>query len=238
LRIALLEDDRLLAQLMEGWLVEAGYECQVFNQGKPLIYHLCRDTFDIIILDWMLPDTDGIQVLQWIREHVDWHIPVLFVTGKDEEADIVQALNQGADDYMVKPVKRLEMLARITAVSRRILPQDETQKVLEFGYYKIDANSRTVFVKDQPIELTQKEFELILFLFRCAGRVLSRGHILESVWGRNPNLNTRTVDTHVSRIRNKLDLRPEHGWQLKAVYQHGYRLEQTEESLSPSPPPT
>jgi DNA-binding response OmpR family regulator len=103
---------------------------------------------------------------------------------------------------------------------------------LDFGQYRIDVNTRTVSLNNMPVDLTQKEFDLVLFLFRNAGRVLSRGHILESVWGRNPNLNTRTVDTHASRIRNKLDLKAEHGWQLKAVYQHGYRLEQSEELSS------
>ena len=113
-------------------------------------------------------------------------------------------------------------------MSRRAIAQDEGQKILEFGVYTVDLTTRAVLLNGQPIELTQKEFDLTVFLFRGAGRVLSRGHILESVWGRSPDLNTRTVDTHVSRIRNKLDLRPEHGWQLKAVYQHGYRLEPVE----------
>lgn len=227
MRVALLEDDLSLAEIMRSWLVKAGYECQLYTQGKVLIRELGRDTFDLIILDWMLPDIDGIQVLTWIRNNIDWSIPVLFVTGKDEEADIVQALEQGADDYMAKPVKRLEMLARLKAISRRSINQEET--LLEFGHYRINVPSRTVYLNDKPLELTQKEFDLVLFLFRCAGRVLSRGHILESVWGRSPDLNTRTVDTHMSRIRNKLDLKAEHGWQLKAVYQHGYRLEQTQD---------
>ncbi|MEZ5583874.1 MAG: response regulator transcription factor [Candidatus Competibacteraceae bacterium] len=228
MRIALLEDDALLAQLMSTWLAEAGHECTVFNTGKQFTHSLRRETFDVLVLDWMLPDTDGIQVLQWIREHIDWPIPVLFVTGRDEEVDIVKALNQGADDYMTKPVKRLEMLARITAISRRSASQDN-KDILEFGRYRIDLNTRTIYLDDQPIELTEKEFELGLFLFRYASRVLSRGHILENVWGRNPNINTRTVDTHISRIRHKLNLNAEYGWQLKAVYQHGYRLEQSEE---------
>jgi len=228
LRIALLEDDPLLAKMMQGWVAEAGYDCQVFGLGKTFIYHLCQDTFDLLVLDWMLPDTDGIEVLRWIREHIDWPIPVLFVTGKDEERDIVLALEQGADDYMVKPVKRLELLARIKALGRRAIPQDDKQQVLDFGQYKCDLTVRKVYLNDNLIELTQKEFDLVLFLFRYAGRVVSRGHILESVWGRNPNLNTRTVDTHISRIRAKLELGPEHGWQLKAVYQHGYRLEQVD----------
>ncbi|HND98853.1 response regulator transcription factor [Plasticicumulans sp.] len=228
MRVALLEDDRPQAEMMRTWLVEAGHDVQVFVQGKALVRELGRDSYDLVVLDWMLPDIDGIQVLKWIREHVDWPMPVLFVTGKDEEDDIVQALDNGADDYMVKPVKRMEMLARLKAVSRRAIAQDEGQKILEFGVYTVDLTTRAVLLNGQPIELTQKEFDLTVLLFRGAGRVLSRGHILESVWGRSPDLNTRTVDTHVSRIRNKLDLRPEHGWQLKAVYQHGYRLEPVE----------
>ena len=228
MRIALLEDDRPQAELMHGWLVDAGHDCQIFGEGRILIRGLGRDTFDLIVLDWMLPDTDGIQVLGWIRSHIDWPIPVLFITGKDAEADIVQALDAGADDYMTKPVKRLEVLARIKAVSRRATHQDESQPILDFGRYVINVTARTVYLNGSPIELTQKEFDLVLFLFRCSGRVLSRGHILESVWGYSPDLNTRTVDTHISRIRHKLALKVEHGWQLKAVYQHGYRLEQSQ----------
>lgn len=230
MRIALLEDDPLLAKMIQGWLAEAGYDCQVFGLGKKFIYHLCQDTFDLIVLDWMLPDTDGIEVLRWIREHIDWPIPVLFVTGKDEESDIVLALEQGADDYMVKPVKHKELLARIRALSRRAIPKNDKQQVLEFGQYRFDLIAHKSYLNDVPIDLTQKEFDLVLFLFRYAGRVISRGHILESVWGRNPALNTRTVDTHISRLRSKLQLGPEHGWQLKAVYQHGYRLEPLEAS--------
>ncbi len=228
MRVALLEDDRPQAEMVRAWLAEAGHDCQVFGLGKALLRELGRDSYDFVILDWMLPDTDGIQVLRWIREHVDWPMPVLFVTGRDEEADIVEALNAGADDYMTKPVKRFEMLARLKALARRAIPQDEGAKVLEFGQYTVDLGTRSILLNDAPVELTQKEFDLALFLFRGAGRVLSRGHILESVWGRSPDINTRTVDTHVSRIRNKLDLRAEHGWQLKAVYQHGYRLEPIE----------
>ncbi len=226
MRIALLEDDSLLAKMIQTWLTDVGHDCQIFGEGKKLIRRLNRDSFDLIVIDWMLPDVDGIHVLRWIREHIDWSIPVLFVTGRDDESDIVQALNEGADDYMTKPVKQLELLARIKAIGRRALPQEDDRRVMEFGAYTIDSNTRTVCLSGTAIDLTQKEFDLVLFLFRSEGRVLSRGHILETVWGQSPDLNTRTVDTHISRIRNKLNLKAEHGWQLKAIYQHGYRLEQ------------
>ena len=229
MRLALLEDDALLAEIMRTWLSEAKHDCLVFGDGKTFMHSVSRDHYDALILDWMLPDTDGIQVLRWVREYIDWPIPVVFVTGKDEESDIVQALSQGADDYMIKPIKRFELLARLQAVCRRVTPQDHSN-LLQFGIYRIDPNTRTAYLNDTSVELTEKEFDLVLFLFRYAGRVLSRGHILESVWGRNPDLNTRTVDTHISRIRQKLNLTAEHGWQLKAVYQHGYRLEPSNNS--------
>jgi len=230
LRIALVEDDQTLAEMMAFWIREAGHECHVLNVGSALIRELGHDSLDTIILDWMLPDTDGLQLLQWIRKNVNWPIPVIFVTGKDTETDIVRALTEGADDYMSKPVQRFELLARIDAVSRRSQVQDSSQQMLEFGVYTIDVKTRTVSLSNTPIEMTQKEFDLVLFLFRNAGRILSRGYIMESVWGRSPDLNTRTVDTHMSRIRSKLKLRAENGWRLRAVYQHGYRLEPTQQT--------
>ncbi len=235
MRVALLEDDPAQAELMRVWLEGDGHECHGFALGKSLIRCLQRDTFDLIILDWMLPDIEGIQVVQWIRAHLDWPVPVLFVTARDAEADVVSALESGADDYMSKPVKRFEMIARIRAITRRALPSNEDGNLITLGAYQINNQIRSVQVNGQPVELTQKEFDLVWFLFRNVGRVLSRGHILEGVWGFSPSLNTRTVDTHISRIRTKLALKGDHGWQLRAVYQHGYRLERTDEVVSLSP---
>jgi DNA-binding response OmpR family regulator len=173
----------------------------------------------------MIPDMDGYEVLGWVRQNFEWPIPVVFVTAKDEEDDIVRALEQGADDYIVKPAKQRELVARITAVARRVAPVDEAHSVIDFEPFHIDLTNHEVRKAGQRIDVTQKEYELIVFLFRNMGRVLSRAHILESVWGRNPDINTRTVDTHVSRIRTKLALAPEMGWKLSSIYQHGYRLE-------------
>lgn len=229
MRITLVEDDSALAEMMAYWIRSAGHDCRVLKEGSTLIRELGHDSIDTVILDWMLPDTDGIELLRWIRQNVNWPLPVIFVTGKDSEADIVQALTEGADDYMTKPVQRFELLARIDAVSRRSQVHESAQSLLEFGSYTIDVETRSVSLNGEPIELTQKEFDLVLFLFRNAGRILSRGYIMESVWGRSPDLNTRTVDTHMSRIRSKLKLRAENGWRLRAVYQHGYRLEPSQQ---------
>jgi len=184
-----------------------------------------EQNFDIVILDWMLPDINGDKVLEWVREKVNWDIPVLFITMRDSERDIVYALEHGADDYMTKPVKQMEMLARINALSRRKTPKPTKDKIIIIDDYTIDIESRSVMRNNKAIQLTQKEFELIAFLFTNLNTVLSRKFILENVWGHTSDLHTRTVDTHISRIRNKLELGKNEHWRLSAIYHHGYRLE-------------
>lgn len=225
MRIALLEDDQDQAVLFLEWLKSAGHTCEHFKSGKQFIRNIKHDSFDALILDWMIPDMDGYEVLGWVRENFDWPVPVVFVTAKDKEDDIVRALEQGADDYIVKPAKQRELLARIAAVARRAASVDDAQTTIQFDPFQIDLANHEIRKDGQRIEVTQKEYELVVFLFRNIGRVLSRAHILESVWGRNPDINTRTVDTHVSRIRTKLVLAVEMGWKLSSIYQHGYRLE-------------
>lgn len=225
MRIALLEDDQDQANLFLEWLKGAGHTCEHFKSGKLFVRNIRHDSYDMLILDWMVPEIDGFEVLAWVRENFDWPIPVLFLTARDDEDDIVRALQQGADDYVVKPAKQRELLARITAVARRASAVDEAATQVAMPPYLIDLANHAVYREGVRVEVTQKEYELIVFLFRNIGRILSRGHILESVWGRNPDVNTRTVDTHVSRIRGKLEITPESGWKLSSIYQHGYRLE-------------
>ncbi len=225
MRVALLEDDQDQANLFLEWLKGAGHSCEHFKSGKQFVRTIKHDSFDALILDWMVPDMDGYEVLGWVRQNFEWPIPVLFVTAKDKEDDIVRALEQGADDYIVKPAKQRELLARITAVARRVATVDDSLSIIDFEPFHIDLANHEIKKSSLRIEVTQKEYELIVFLFRNIGRVLSRAHILESVWGRNPDINTRTVDTHISRIRTKLTLAAEMGWKLASIYQHGYRLE-------------
>ena len=186
---------------------------------------LNTESFDVIMLDWEVPDMSGFEVLQWIRENLDWSCPVIFITQRDQEEDVVKAFEAGADDYMAKPINRAEMLARINAIHRRNNPPDENETILDIPPYVIDLKKRKIVCDAVEIDLTQKEYELALFILRNVGKVLSRGYLLERVWGRNPDINTRTVDTHVSRLRRKLNFTKENGWKLTSVYQHGYRLE-------------
>ncbi len=225
MNIALLEDDKDQSVIIKEWLLHSGHQCACYDSGPDFVRAIKRFTYDILILDWMLPDITGIEVLQWIRQNIDWQIPVIFTTQRDSEEDIVYGLSQGADDYMVKPIKHRELLARIEALGRRTFKTEETDPVLKVDPFQLNSNTRQVLIHKQIIPTTTIEFDLTQFLFRNYGRVLSRDYILENVWGRNPDVTTRTVDTHVSRIRKKLGIMPENNWRLVSVYQHGYRLE-------------
>ena len=230
MHIALLEDDPDQSILLQAWIEAAGHKCVVYSSGKDITMALLHESYDLLVLDWLVPDMNGIEVLQWVRDNLDWRIPVLFITQRDAEEDVVEALQSGADDYMAKPVKRGEMLARIESISRRAQQISTEDDILEFTLYTFQRSSRTVKLNGVNIEVTRKEFELTLFFFRNAGRVLSRGYILETVWGRSAEVNTRTVDTHISRLRRKLAIGMENGWKLTSIYQHGYRLEKCESS--------
>jgi len=226
MRVALLEDDPSQSDLVRLWLAGAGHTCHAFDRSREFMRALTRDSFDLLVLDWELPDVNGDEVLAWLRANGHDAVPVLFTTARDSEEDIVTALKAGADDYLIKPLRKHELLARIDALVRRSGRTAAPGSGLKVAEFEIDVERRIVTRNGARIDLTQKDFDLATFLFRNVGNLVSRGHILESVWGRSPDLNTRTVDTHVSRLRTKLGLLPENGWRLSAIYQHGYRLEQ------------
>jgi len=223
-RIALLEDDPEQADIVKRWLEQAGHDVHDFGRGADLLRRASRESFDLYLLDWILPDIDGDEVLRRLRQERDIGTPVIFVTSRDAEEDVVAALKAGADDYMTKPLRRLELLSRVEAVLRRAL-RPLSQPLLEMGSYRFDLTTRQVQVSGEPVSLTDKEFELALFLFRHQGQLVSRGHLMDAVWGKNADIATRTLDTHISRLRGKLSLRPENGVRLASVYNFGYRLE-------------
>jgi two-component system response regulator RegX3 len=225
MRIAVLEDDSAQAELLQAWLKNTRHECIVFNYGRKLISALMHDTFDLLILDWNLPDVSGIEVLTWVRNNINWNIPVIFITCRNAEHDVVHALESGADDYMYKPVKRPETIARITALDRRTRPHPVKNGIVEQYPYRFVLQNGSVTCNAASVQLTRKEFDLAVFFFRNIGQLLSRDYILENVWGKNADLQTRTIDMHVSRLRHKMMIEPANGWRLAAVYQHGYRLE-------------
>ncbi len=225
MRIAMLEDDVAIGLAMTQWLQGAGHTVHHFTSGKAIVREAGRESFDLYLLDWHVPDLSGTEVLKWLREKQQSVTPVLFVTSRDTEEDIVAALAAGADDYMIKPVRRMELLARVDALLRRARPRTPEAEILELAPYQVNLVNRVISFDGMAVEMTDKEYDLSLFLFRNLGQLLSRGHISETVWGRAADVQSRTVDTHISRIRKKLDFGPQRGIRLTPIYNFGYRLE-------------
>ncbi|MEM9531056.1 MAG: response regulator transcription factor [Pseudomonadota bacterium] len=224
MQIALLEDDVDQATLLNAWLSRLDAEVTTFGNGQDLKNTLKKAHFDLFLLDWELPDTTGLEVLDWIRNHLDWQVPVIFLTLRDSEEDIVRALDSGADDYIVKPLTAELTLARIRNVLRRV-QGPESQSLIKADPYEIDLEQRCVKLRGEMVAVTQREFTLACYLFQHPAQVLSRETLLREVWGIEANLNTRTVDTHISRVRSKLNICADNGWLLHSIYQYGYRLE-------------
>jgi len=224
--IGFLEDDPDQAVLVEHWLKQAGYRVRLFKTAAEFRRRQGSEAIDLLLLDWMLPDASGPQVLQWVRDSANARLPVIFLTARGSEEDLVRGLNSGGDDYVVKPARQAVLVARVSALLRRIGLAGDEMESFELAPYRIDASHRRISFAGKDIELTPREFDLAAFIFRRHGRIVSRDSLLENVWNMSSAVSTRTVDTHISRLRKRLELNGEHGWRLAAVYQHGYRLEQ------------
>jgi len=228
-KVGLLEDDLAQAKLLTQWLSEAGY--QVFHQDTVAGFKtmLKEQPIDMALLDWQLPDATGVDALRWIREQYETHLPVIFSTQRDSEEDVVDALKAGADDYMIKPPRQAELLARLAAVGRRAGLDKANSPRLQLAHITVDQEAQKVFVHDREVKLTRKDYLLACCVIKNQGKLLSREYLLKEVWGVNAELNTRTVDMHISRMRRNLLLDPSCGYAIKTVYQHGYRLEKVED---------
>lgn len=213
--ILIIEDNEAISDLISMNLNIAGYENKQAFTGEEAFALLQEHSFDLILLDIMLPDSDGFKIMEKVHPV---GIPVIFLTAKNSLSDKVKGLKMGADDYIVKPFEAVELLARIEAVLRR---SKGSKKLLKFEDVEIDYEERTVKKNGKNIELTLKEYELLILLLRNRNKALSREKILELVWGYDYIGETRTVDIHMQKLRKKL------GWdnQIKTVFKFGYRLE-------------
>ncbi|WP_245800456.1 response regulator transcription factor [Thiomonas intermedia] len=225
LRIAYLEDDPITALEVTEWLTQAGYVVQHFTDGQEFARTVERGGADACLLDWMLPGLSGPDVLCRLRLQLGASVPpVIFLTGRNAESDVVQALESGADDYLVKPLSRPVLLARLQAVLRRsgsVMPAAR----LRLGEIEADCARRQIFVQGLRVDLTDRETDLALHFLQNVNRLLTRDFLIQTIWGLRPEVETRTVDVHVSALRRKLRLQPESGWRLVSVYGRGYRLE-------------
>ena len=215
LKILIVEDEEAISDLIRMHLTRAGYVCEQAFDGKEGADKICSKHYDLVLLDIMLPEISGYELLDYVKMN---DTPVIFITAMGELSDKVKGLRAGADDYITKPFEMVELLARVETVMRRY---HKASDKIEIDDVVIDTSSRTVMRKKEQISLTMKEFELLLLFARNPNIALYRETIYENVWGSNYMGDSRTVDLHVQRLRKKMN------WEdkIKAVYKVGYRLE-------------
>ena len=227
-RVLVVEDNPDLAFGLRNSLEIAGYDVVVATDGLQGVEYARSSEPDVMVLDLMLPGMDGYSVLRTLREQ-GVGLPVLILTARGEEADKVHGFRLGADDYVTKPFGVLELLARIEAVLRRSRDWREASSgsagLERFGDVEVDLHARTVHRSGEPVELTPKEFDLLVALLQRQGRVTSRNELLKAVWGYSASVVSRTVDTHVAELRRKLEhdaAAPRH---ILTVWKVGYKFE-------------
>jgi DNA-binding response OmpR family regulator len=231
-KIAIVEDDpdelgRLTVML------SAHGQCAPFADGQSFLKALHRDTYDLACIDWNLPDITGVDLVQRIRAgSLAPNIPIILITARSTDEDIVAGLVSGADDYVTKPVRKPVLLARVETLMRRLAPATDDH-LEKFGDYTFDRSRDVVITGEEERVLTTKEFNLALLLFRNMHRPLARSYLMEEVWGAAANVSSRTLDTHVCRLKTKLGLTPANGYNFGPVYGFGYRLEKTGSASTP-----
>ena len=219
------EDDAAIRELIVYALRQAGYEAEGFEEGGAFRQALERKTPELVLLDLMLPGEDGLSLLRFLRQNpATRETPVILLTARGTEMDKVVGLDTGADDYVVKPFGVMELLSRVKAVLRRS-PKQETAHVLTAANVTLDPSRRQVAVDGESITLTRKEFDLLETLMRNRGLVMTREKLLDTVWGIDFPGDTRTVDVHIKRLREKLPGCEKYGWMIRTVWGVGYKFE-------------
>ncbi|MFM8365967.1 MAG: winged helix-turn-helix domain-containing protein [Candidatus Nanopelagicaceae bacterium] len=225
-KILVVEDEQSFSEPLSFLLGKEGYSVEVAATGNDAITKFNKSGADLILLDLMLPGMSGTDVCKEIRSHS--MVPIIMLTAKDDEVDTVVGLELGADDYVTKPYSSRELLARIKAVMRRrndfVLDEGETATV-QVGEIKLDADRHIVTFKGENIALPLKEFELLEFLMRNAGRVLTRIQIIDRIWGNDYVGDTKTLDVHIKRLRSKLEADPANPELIQTVRGLGYKME-------------
>ena len=222
MRILIVEDDHDIAALIAHYLEKAGYGSEIVSDGGHALAAAKSTPPDLVILDLMLPGIDGLEVCQALRSDPRTAaLPIIMLTARGEESERILGLDSGADDYVVKPFRPNELMARVRALLRRSAPADTTERILRCGPISVDVERHTVSDNGEAVRLTAKEFLLLQYLLEHRGRVLSRDRLLSDVWDYQYPGATRTVDVHVRRLREKLPFLEK---ALITVQQFGYKL--------------
>lgn len=223
-RILIVEDEESFREGLQYMLSREGFEVVLASDGAQGMAEFDKSAPDLVLLDWMLPEMPGIEVCKYIRTKSS--VPVIMLTAKDTEVDKVVGLELGADDYVTKPFSTPELLARIRAVLRRGGDLEiPNASVIENGPIRIDVDRHTISVNGEPVSMPLKEFELLEYLIRNSGRVLTRGQLMDRVWGSNYHGDGKTLDVHIKRIRSKIEPDPASPIYLTTVRGLGYRFE-------------
>ncbi len=225
-KVLIVDDDPSMVKLIELILEKNNYETSFALTGDEAINKMCTETLDACLLDMMLPDINGIQLLQKMRQMEEGrHIPIIMITGNHDEFDTILGLELGADDFIHKPFNKRELIARLNVIFRRI-EQDEERflKPISFGQVKINPYTHRVTANDREVELTPKEYKLLLFLVTNPNIVFTRDQLLNHIWDDVVAIETRTVDVHIRRLRKKLEESPETPKWFETVRGYGYRF--------------
>jgi two-component system response regulator ResD len=223
--VLVVDDEPTIAEVVARYLERAGYRTRVAADGAAAIEAAAHERPDLVVLDLMLPRIDGLEVMRRLREQDRERIAVILLTAKSEEADRVIGLRLGADDYVVKPFSPAELVARVDAVLRRIDTSPEQEAAIELGDLRIDPAARRVFVRGEEALLTQREFDLLLFMARHPGQVFSRNQLMDAVWQYAFYTDTSTVTVHIRRLRAKIELDPAEPRHIQTVWGVGYRFQ-------------
>ncbi|MCP4388548.1 MAG: response regulator transcription factor [Gammaproteobacteria bacterium] len=230
-RILVVEDDPDICHLLEIHLKDNAYQVDVVNNGLDGLNRASNHAYQLIVLDLMLPGLDGLEVCRNLRNQSN-PVPILMLTAKSSELDRVLGLELGADDYLTKPFSILELQARVKAILRRselnATPRaDDPGKRIETRSLVIDVDRRSVFIEGKAVELTAREFDLLLYFARHPGRVFSRGQLLDQVWGYSHTGYEHTVNSHINRLRKKIEGKPSQTQYIETVWGIGYRFRES-----------
>ncbi|SFI97128.1 response regulator transcription factor [Thermoflavimicrobium dichotomicum] len=218
MRILVAEDDQSVCEMLQVFLVKEGFDVHFVHDGLAALREWEKRSFDLLILDWMLPKIDGIQVCQQVRAKSD--VPILMLTARTEDEDQIMGLNTGADDYVTKPFRPLTLIARIKALLRR----SNREKKEEYSRIFVDEDAREIILDGEKVgRLTPKEFDLLCLFIRHPKRVFSREELLERIWGFDYYGDERTVDAHIKRLRKKINKKSSQKW-IQTVWGVGYRF--------------